>query len=59
MSFTDVYYTGEHEQYEDLTKYRVRWQGKQWGIWPILLGDTSHVHVPMHMTYSLLHGASV
>jgi hypothetical protein len=59
MSFTDVYYTGEHEQYEDLTKFRVRWQGKQWGIWPILLGDDCHGYRPMHMTYCLLHGVSV
>ena len=59
MSFTDVFYSGEHEQYEDLTKFRVRWQGKQWGIWPILLGDDSHMYQPMHMTYCLLHGVSV
>jgi hypothetical protein len=59
MSFTDVYYSGEHEQYEDLAKFRVRWQGKQWGIWPILLGDDSHSYRPMHMTYCLLHGVSV
>ncbi len=59
MSFTDVYYTGEHEQYEDLTRFRVRWQGKQWGIWPSLLGDDCHCYKPMHMTYGLLHGVSV
>jgi len=59
MSFTDVYYTGEHEQYEDLTKFRVRWQGKPWGIWPSLLGDDCHGYRPMHMTYCLLHGVSV
>ena len=59
MSFTDVYYTGEHEQYEDLTKFRVRWQGKQWGIWPSLLGDDCHCYKPVYMTYGLLHGVSV
>jgi hypothetical protein len=59
MSFTDVYYTGEHEQYEDLTKFRVRWQGKQWGIWPSLLGDDCHCYKPMYVTYGLLHGVSV
>jgi hypothetical protein len=59
MSFTDVCYSGEHEQYEDLVKFRVRWQGKQWGIWPILLGDDSHSYQPLHMTYCLLHGVSV
>ena len=59
MSFTDVYYSGEHEQYEDLVKFRARWQGKQWGIWPILLGADEHGYTAMHETYSLLHGASV
>ena len=59
MSFTDVNYSGEHEQYEDLTKFRVRWQGKQWGIWPILLGDDSHGYTQIHVTYCLLHGVSV
>ena len=37
----------------------MRWQGKQWGIWPTLLGDDSHSYRPMHMTYCLLHGVSV
>jgi len=59
MSFTDVYYTGEHEHYEDLLKCRVRWQGTQWGIWPILLGGDSHCYEAMHWTYGLLHGVGV
>jgi hypothetical protein len=59
MAFTDVYYSGEHEQYEDLGKFRVRWQGKPWGIWPILLGADSHGYESLHMTYCLLHGVSV
>ncbi len=59
MSFTDVYYTGEHEHYEDLLKCRVRWQGTQWGIWPILLGADSHTYEAMYYTYALLHGTSV
>jgi len=59
LSFTDVYYTGEHEQYEDLVKCRVRWQGKQWGFWTTLLGPDSHSYEPLHTTYGLLHGVSV
>lgn len=59
MSFTDLYYTGEHEHYEDLVKARVRWQGTQWGIWPILLGADSHTYEAMYYTYTLLHGSSV
>jgi hypothetical protein len=59
MSFTDVMYSGEHEQYEDLTRFRVRWQGTQWGFWSILLGGDAHIYEPLHMTWSLLHGVSV
>ncbi len=59
MSFTDVYYTGEHENYEDLLKCRVRWMAKPWGVWPILLGGDSHSYEPMHYMYGLLHGTSV
>jgi hypothetical protein len=59
VSFTDVYYTGEHENYEDLLKCRVRWQAKPWGVWPILLGADSHSYTPLHMTYGLLHATSV
>ncbi|MFH1970541.1 MAG: glycoside hydrolase domain-containing protein [Verrucomicrobiota bacterium] len=59
LSFTDVMYSGEHEQYEDLTKFRVRWQGKQWGFWAVLLGSSAHVYQPLHETWCLLHGVSV
>jgi len=59
MSFTDVMYSGEHEQYEDLTRFRVRWQGKQWGFWTVLLGGDAHIYEPLHMTWCLLHGVSV
>lgn len=59
MSFTDVMYSGEHEQYEDLTRFRVRWQGTQWGFWTVLLGGDAHIYEPLHVTWSLLHGVSV
>ncbi len=59
MSFTDLYYTGEHEHYEDLVKNRVRWTGKQWGIWPITLGGDAHVYESMHWAYGLLHGVGI
>ena len=59
MSFTDVMYSGEHEQYENLTRFRVRWTGKQWGFWSILLGGDAHIYEPLHMTWCLLHGVSV
>jgi hypothetical protein len=59
MSFTDVMYSGEHEQYEDLTRFRVRWTGKQWGFWSVLLGGDAHIYETLHMTWCLLHGVSV
>jgi hypothetical protein len=59
MSFTDLYYTGEHEHYEDLVKNRVRWTGKQWGIWPITLGGDAHVYEAKHWAYGLLHGVGI
>lgn len=59
MSFTDVVYSGEHEQYEDPLKFRVRWQSKPWGLWTILLGPDSHSYEALHNTWCLLHGVSV
>ncbi|MEI6499683.1 MAG: glycoside hydrolase domain-containing protein [Armatimonadota bacterium] len=59
MSFTDVMYSGEHEQYEDLTRFRVRWTGKQWGFWTVLLGGDAHIYETLHQTWCLLHGVSV
>lgn len=58
-SFTDVLYSGEHENYEDLLKFRTRWQGGNTGIWTLLLGPSSHVYEPLHETYCLLSGTSV
>ncbi|NPV45410.1 MAG: hypothetical protein HPY69_00520 [Armatimonadetes bacterium] len=58
-AFSDVLYSGEHENYEDLTKFRVRWQSGNSGIWTHLLGPDSHTYEPLHMTYCLLHGVSV
>ncbi len=59
LAFTDVHYTGEHEYYEDLTTFRVRWQGRNWGVWTIMLGSSSHIYTSLHTTYSLLHGVAV
>jgi hypothetical protein len=58
-SFTDVLYSGEHENYEDLVKFRARWQSGNTGIWTTLLGPDSHSYEPLHNTYCLLHGVSV
>ncbi len=59
MSFTDVMYSGEHEQYENTTRFRVRWTGQPWGFWTVLLGGDAHIYESLHMTWSLLHGVSV
>ena len=49
MSFTDVMYSGEHEQYEDLTRFRVRWQGGNRGFWTVLLGGRrAHLRAAAH-----------
>ncbi len=59
LSFSDIYYTGEHEYYEDLVNNRVRWQGRQWGLFTLLLGASEHIYTPLHFTQALLHGVSV
>ncbi|MBI2300832.1 MAG: hypothetical protein HYU66_18135 [Armatimonadetes bacterium] len=58
-SFSDILYSGEHENYEDLVKFRTRWQSGNTGIWTILLGPDAHSWESLHMTYCLLHGTSV
>jgi hypothetical protein len=38
MSFSDIDYTGEHEDYENLLNTRLRFSSKPWGIQVSLLG---------------------
>ena len=59
LSFTDIHYTGEHEYYENLDTFRVRWQSQNIGVWTIMLGSSKHIYTPMATTYSLLHGVAV
>jgi hypothetical protein len=59
LSFSDVYYSGEHEVYEDLLKFRVRWQGKHLGFWPILLGGSAHIYDEKYAAWCLVNGVSV
>jgi hypothetical protein len=58
-SFTDVLYSGEHENYEDLLKFRTRWQSGNTGIWTHLLGSSAHIYEPLFQAYCLLNGVSV
>jgi hypothetical protein len=59
LAFSDVHYSGEHEVYEDLLKFRVRWQGKHLGFWPILLGGSAHIYNTKYTTWCLVNGVSV
>jgi hypothetical protein len=59
LSFTDVHYSGEHEYYENLTTFRVRWQSRNTGVWTVMLGSSKHIYTPLHTMYSLLHGVAV
>jgi len=59
MSFSDIYYTGEHEDYSHLPTSQIRFRGEPWGIYCKLLGPSSHKWSPFHMMISLLHGTEI
>ncbi len=59
MSFTDIYYTGEHEDYENLNTGKIRFRREPWGIECKLLGASSHAWAPLHTAISLLHGTYI
>jgi hypothetical protein len=40
-------------------KFRVRWQGKHLGFWPILLGGSAHIYDTKYTTWCLVNGVSV
>jgi hypothetical protein len=56
MSFSDIYYTGEHENYENLLDARIRFSGRPWGLQAALLGASSHMYSPLHTMIELLLG---
>ena len=56
MSFSDIHFTGEHEDYENLVNAQIRFRGEPWGIETKLLGASSHIWSPLHMMIGLLHG---
>ena len=56
MSFSDIYYTGEHEDYTNLDHVRLRFSCKPWGLQASLLGASSHVYSSLHMMVGLIHG---
>ena len=59
ISFSDIYYTGEHEDYENLKTARVRFSRRPMGIECKLLGASTHAWSPLHTAIALLHGTSI
>ena len=57
-SFSDIVYTGEHEDYENPMTARLRFSSKPWGIYITLLGTSEHVYAPLHAMAPLLSGTS-
>jgi hypothetical protein len=59
LSFSDVVYTGEHEDYENLQTARLRFNSEPWGLYLTLLGSSEHSYSPLHAMAALLSGSSV
>jgi len=59
MSFSDILFTGEHENYEDLESTRQRFSSRPWGLQLSLIGASSHRFEPLHMGVSQLHGTPI
>ncbi len=59
LSFSDYHYTGEHENYEDLSQTRLRFSSRPWGLQITLLGSSRHVYSSTHTMIALLHGTSI
>ncbi|NOY79454.1 MAG: hypothetical protein GXP31_00465 [Kiritimatiellaeota bacterium] len=59
LSFSDYHYTGEHENYEDLSQTRLRFSSRPWGLQITLLGSSLHVYSSTHTLIALLHGTSI
>jgi hypothetical protein len=59
LAFSDMHYTGEHEDYENLPVVRLRFSSKPWGLQETLLGASEHVYTSLHAMISLLHGSGI
>ena len=59
MPFSDVVYTGEHEDYENPLTARLRFASKPWGLYTATLGSSEHLYSPLHTMASLLAGTAV
>jgi len=62
LSFSDIVYTGEHEDYENPLTARLRFSSKPWGLYVTLLGSTEqgiNAYKPLYAMAPLLSGTSV
>jgi hypothetical protein len=59
LSFSDVVYTGEHEDYENLLTARIRFCSRPWGTYVTVLGSSEHAFSSLHAMTPLLNGTSV
>ena len=59
VCFSDILFTGEHENYEDLDAIRLRFSSRPWGLQLSLIGASSHWFEPLHMGVSQLHGTPI
>jgi hypothetical protein len=59
LSFSDIHYTGEHEDYENLSVGRLRFSSKPWGLQEALLGWDQQNYSSLHTMIALLHGTSI
>jgi hypothetical protein len=57
MSFSDIYYTGEHEDYENFANTQLRFSSRPWGLQTVLLGASSHMYSSAHTMVELLLGS--
>jgi hypothetical protein len=57
-SFSDLIYTGEHENYYDMNTARLRFNSAPWGPQVVLLGASDHMFSALHQMTGLLVGTS-
>lgn len=57
LSFSDMYYTAEHEDYENLDTVKIRFRGEPWGLESRLYSDNPAK--PLHKMIAMLHGTDI
>jgi hypothetical protein len=59
VAFSDIQYTGEHEDYENLPLVRLRFSSRPWGVQQVLLGSSTQCYASLHTMIALLHGDGI